>query len=154
MWNKEASLITARLRVSEDFQHYVFKQYSYVRSSKQKSSVRLQFINLITWLKISVCFKVLSTADKAIYYIYMWPRQMYNGIRRLHLCWEVKPYNDCPGYDIKTSDSEIPFLEFWGIQSIPSLHLLPDPLWPGVVVPLRVLYMGQIELSFSLLKTI
>ena len=36
-------------------------------------------------------------------------------------------------------------LEIWGMWSTPSLPLLPGPLWPGVVVPDRVLSMGQIE---------
>ena len=36
-------------------------------------------------------------------------------------------------------------LELWGIQSNPSLPSLPDPLWPRVVVPDQVLFMGQIE---------
>ena len=26
-------------------------------------------------------------------------------------------------------------LELWGMQSAPSLPLLPGPLWPGVVAP-------------------
>ena len=36
-------------------------------------------------------------------------------------------------------------LELWGMRSTPSLLLLPDPLWPGMVVPDRFLSMGQIE---------
>ena len=38
-------------------------------------------------------------------------------------------------------------LELWGIRSTPSLLSLPGPLWPGVVVPGRVLSMGQIVLK-------
>ena len=38
-------------------------------------------------------------------------------------------------------------LELWGMWSTPSLPLLPGSLWPGVVAPDRVLFMGQIELS-------
>ena len=38
----------------------------------------------------------------------------------------------------------------WGIWSASSLPLFSGPLWPGVVVPVRVLSMGQIEL-FNLL---
>ena len=42
--------------------------------------------------------------------------------------------NKCPRYDTKQSDGEVPvMLELWGMQSIPSLPLLPDPLWPGMV---------------------
>ena len=29
---------------------------------------------------------------------------------------------------------------------IPTLALLPDPLWPGMIVPVRILTMGQIDL--------
>ena len=35
--------------------------------------------------------------------------------------------------------------------STPLLPLLPDPLWPGVVTPDRVLSMGQIELNYVLM---
>ena len=51
--------------------------------------------------------------------------------------------NDCLRYDTKQSDGEAPvMLELWGMQSIPLLSSLPDPLWPGVVTPDRVLSMG------------
>ncbi len=44
--------------------------------------------------------------------------------------------NECPGYDIKQSDSEVPaVLDLCGIWSIPSLPSLLGPLWPGVVAP-------------------
>ena len=50
------------------------------------------------------------------------------------------------GYDTKQSDGEVPvMLGLWGIQSTPSLPLLPGPLWPGVVAPDRALSIGQIE---------
>ena len=42
-------------------------------------------------------------------------------------------------------------LELWGMQSTPPLPSLPGPLWPGVVVPDRVLSMGQIELNCVLM---
>ena len=32
--------------------------------------------------------------------------------------------------------------ELWGMQSTPSLPLLPGPLWPGMVAPDRALSMG------------
>ena len=45
-------------------------------------------------------------------------------------------------------DGEVPvMLEIWGIQSTPSLPLLPGPLWPGILAPETVLSMGQIELN-------
>ena len=49
------------------------------------------------------------------------------------------------GYDIKPSDGEASALKIWGMWSTSSLALLPGSLWPGVVVPDRVLSMGQIE---------
>ena len=51
--------------------------------------------------------------------------------------------NECPGYDTKQSDSEVPvMLGFWGIRSTPSLPLLPGSHWPGVVAPDRALSIG------------
>ena len=43
-------------------------------------------------------------------------------------------------------------LELWGMQSTPSLLSLPDPLWPGVVAPDRVLSMSQIEIKCTYAK--
>ena len=49
---------------------------------------------------------------------------------------EGYPPNECPGYDTKQSDGEVPvMLELWGMRSTPSLPSLPGPLWPGVVAP-------------------
>ena len=42
---------------------------------------------------------------------------------------------ECPGYDTKQSDHEVPvMLGLWGMQSTPSLPLLPGPLWAGMVL--------------------
>ena len=70
-------------------------------------------------------------------------------LNRVHLCKGVRPStNECPGYDTKQSDGEVPvMLELWGMRSTPSLTSLPGPLWPGVVAPDRVLSIGQIELN-------
>ena len=38
-------------------------------------------------------------------------------------------------------------LEIWGMQSTPLLPSLPDPLWPRIVAPDRVLSMSQIEIN-------
>ena len=40
---------------------------------------------------------------------------------------------------------EAPVLEIWGIWRAPSLPLIPGPLWPGMIQPVRVPYIGQIE---------
>ena len=61
--------------------------------------------------------------------------------------------NECSGYDTKQSDGEVPvMLELWGMQSTPSLPLLPDPLSTGMVEPCSVLSMGQIELNCTYAK--
>ena len=53
----------------------------------------------------------------------------------------------CPGYDAKTaSDGEASFLEIWGGWSTLTLPLLPGPLWPRVVVLVRLPYMAEINL--------
>ena len=51
--------------------------------------------------------------------------------------------NECPDYDTKQSDGEVPvMLRLWGMRSTPSLTLLPDPVWPGMVAPDRALSIG------------
>ena len=53
------------------------------------------------------------------------------------------PPNECPAYDTKQSDGEVPvMLELWEMWSTPSLPSLPGPIWPGVVAPDRALSMG------------
>ena len=48
--------------------------------------------------------------------------------------------NECPAYDSKQSDGEVPaMLELWEMRSTPLLPLLPGPLCPGVVAADRVL---------------
>ena len=59
--------------------------------------------------------------------------------------------NECPGYDIKQSDSEVPvLLELRGMQSTPSSLSFLGRLWPRVVAPDGALSMGQIELNYVL----
>ena len=56
---------------------------------------------------------------------------------------EGNPPNECPVYDTKQSDGEVPAVrELWGMRSTPSLPSLPGPLWLGVVAPDRALSMG------------
>ena len=53
---------------------------------------------------------------------------------------------------LKQTDDEVPvMLELWGMRSTPSLPSLPGPLWLGMVVPEKVLFVGQIELNCELL---
>ena len=65
---------------------------------------------------------------------------------------KTPPPNECPVYDTKQSDGDVPvMLELWGIRSTSSLPLLPGLLWLGVRAPDRVVSMGQIELNWELL---
>ena len=58
----------------------------------------------------------------------------------------------CPVYDTKLSNGKVQLmLELWGMQSTPSLPLLPDPLWLRVVAPYKALSMAQIELNCALM---
>ena len=62
------------------------------------------------------------------------------------------PPKECPRYDAKQSDGEVPvMLELWGMQSTPSLPLLPGQFKPVVATPDRVLSMGQKELNCVLM---
>ena len=62
----------------------------------------------------------------------------------LHLCRGVRPSsNECPGYDTKQSNSEVPvMLGLWEMRSTLSLPLLPGPLGPAMIAPDRALSMG------------
>ena len=49
------------------------------------------------------------------------------------------------------------YVRWWALLKVwisPSLLLLSDPLWPGVVVPIRVLSVGQLEQFNHLLRFI
>ena len=64
----------------------------------------------------------------------------------------VNPLNECPRYDTKNYDSEVPVMpEVWGMWSTPSLQSLPGPLWLEVIAPDTILSMGQIELNCVLM---
>ena len=55
---------------------------------------------------------------------------------------KTPPPNECPGYGTTEYDGEVPvMLELWGMESIPSLPLLPGPLRPRVVPHDRALSM-------------
>ena len=64
-----------------------------------------------------------------------------------HLGRRVRqPPNECPVYDTKQFDSKTPALDQCRMESNISLPLFFDLFCPGVVVPDRVLSMGQINL--------
>ena len=64
-------------------------------------------------------------------------------IHWLHLCRGVRhPTNECPRYDTKQSDDQVPVMqEVWAMWITSSLPSLPGPLWPRVVAPDKVLSM-------------
>ena len=73
-------------------------------------------------------------------------------IHRLLLWREVMPLNECPRYDTKQSDGEVPvMLKLWGTRSTSSLPSLPGPLWSGHAAPDWVLSVRQIELNCVLM---
>ena len=66
-----------------------------------------------------------------ILYIWFTPVSWDGRVHRLHLCRRIKPppYDECPGYDSKKSDSEASImLGLLGIWSTPLMPLLLDPL--------------------------
>ena len=55
----------------------------------------------------------------------------------------VEYTDECPVYDTKQSDGEVPaVLELWKMRSTPSLPSLQGQLWPGVVSPDKALSNG------------
>ena len=67
----------------------------------------------------------------------------YNG------WYDINPTKpNCPGYDTKQSDGEVPVMQkFWVMQNTPLLRSFPDPLLSRVRAPDRVLCMLQKELN-------
>ena len=52
-------------------------------------------------------------------------------MHRLHLCGQIRPHPECPGYETKQSDGEASvILQLWGMHSTPSLLSIPALLWP------------------------
>ena len=67
---------------------------------------------------------------------------------------EEKDFPDeCPVYDTKHSNDETAvMMELWEMSSTPLLPSFPGRFWSGVVLPDRVLSMGQIELNCTYTK--
>ena len=62
------------------------------------------------------------------------------------------PPNECPRYEAKQSDGEVPvMLKLWERLSTPLLPLLLVPLWSRVVAADRTLSIGQIALNCVLM---
>ena len=102
------------------------------------------FLLFTSWHPFLVLFNNLSFEPQTfvIFPIFVscpvsWGCRIY----RLLFCWGVRsPTNECPGYDTKQSDGEVPeLLELWGMGRAPALPSLPGPLYPGVVAPDKLL---------------
>ena len=59
---------------------------------------------------------------------------------------KTSPLRKSSGYVTQPSNSEAPVLELMGVLRASSLPLLPNPLYPRVVVAVRVLSKGQLEI--------
>ena len=69
-------------------------------------------------------------------------------IHWLHLCRGVRPPpNECPGYDTKQSDGEVPaMLELWGMQTECSptyMHCFFKISYPPVIFPVKYFNLIQ-----------
>ena len=115
-----------------------FSKFIYQLQPKTKTLFRKLERILIEWYKQYLSLLFIQTClNKGLQSNYC-PVGCGCRIHRLLLCREVRPPppNECPGYDTKQSDGEVPaMLELWGMRSTPSLPSLPGPLWPGVVAP-------------------
>ena len=89
----------------------------------------------------------INSTKWKIPHFYLEPSWGCSRINRLLLCGGLRPsVQKSPGYGIKQPDVEAPeMLELWGMQSTSSMPSLLDPLYPWVVAPDKVLFMGQIE---------
>ena len=89
----------------------------------------------------------LNNIDMFCLHIFVVPFDWNSRIHRQYLCKGIRPPCESPGYDTKSDGEVSAMLEHWGMQSTPSLALLPGPLWPGMVAPNRTLSIGSIELT-------
>ena len=135
--------------------HWILSDSKSPRVSRTLLSIQADLHNAIVWIvsirppisnTCSRLSKPLGAVPRAPITIgftitFIYPVGWGCRIHRLHLCREVRfPLpNECPGYDTKQPDGEVPvMLEFWGTLSTPSLSLLPGPLRPGEVASDRV----------------
>ena len=113
-------------------------------SSPTSSSNKLSYVQNVS----------LNNID---WYIIQWQSAGHSAligrICWLKFYWRVRPpspHQVSWVWHATTSDGEVSVLDIWRMWSILSLPLLLCPLWPRVVVPIRIPSMRQVEL-FSLL---
>ena len=117
------------LSVAEQFCYIYIYIYIYI-AGEQTNHVK----------KNKTCFYQSKTAS---------PASCGSRIHQLLLCRGVNTsHNKNPRCNIKPSDGEAPAFEILGIWNTPSLSLLLDQLWSGVVVSDRI--YGSVTVSVSL----
>ena len=121
-------------------QHYKVKIKGKVEQSWERSGDLPLHLGVVAIEKGAFRSPLTTVANFTLYCLVGWGCR----IHWLHLCRGVNPPpHECPGYDTKQSDGEVPaILEPWLMRSTTSLPLLPGPLWPGVVAPDWALSMG------------
>ena len=135
------------LRFYYFYDYFQLSSFSFIPYFSLSLSISLLFIFFFCFpvLYLST-FNVFIHSSYIIFLVsnYSCPVSWGCRIHWLHLCRGVRPPpNECPGYDTKNSDDEVPaVLELWGMRNAPSLPSLPGPLWPGVIAPDRALSMG------------
>ena len=92
----------------------------------------LVFSNLVLSLELLL---LIPDVYPLLDLLYVCPVGCGCRIHRLLLCKGIRPpHNECPVYDTKQSDGEVPMmLEIYGMRCTPSLPSLLGP--PGVVAP-------------------
>ena len=102
-------------------------------ADKEQQMIKQVYMNLVTFFSfLKILYKnEIAQSDGPVEYTDCFSAE---GVR--------PPPNECPGYDTKQSDGEVPvMLELWGMLSTPSLPLLPSPFRPGVVTSDKTLSM-------------
>ena len=135
------------------FRHFLEANYSKIRINFKSSPFAMcaclfshswAITDLFTFFKCLIFGKLIYSV--VLVTIKHCPVGWGCRIHWLPLCRGVRPpppLNECPAYNTKQSDGEVPVkLELWGMQSTHSLPLLPGSLWPGGVAPDRALSMG------------
>ena len=95
------------------------------------------FLSILVDLNNVVSASILISNFSCFFFKSFYPVGSRWGCRipELLFCRGVRhPFNECPRYDTKQSDGDVPvMLELWGMWNIPLLPLLSGPLWLGIV---------------------
>ena len=139
------------------FYHYWSKRHDnllrFILSLKVRGSrIMLLYMYIFLLLFVKKLGVVVGGSFWFLYPITWWPSPLdLQNTPTASLHMGKTPPNECPDYNTKQSDVEVPvMLELWGMQRTPLLPSLPGPLWPRVVAPDRVLSIGQTKLKYLL----